>query len=194
MNLTELTNKVLSGKQITKAEALFLYGQPLSELCSFADKIRQHFCSNQFDICTIINAKSGSCSENCKFCAQSAHSSSDTVIYPLLDKETIVSQAKKNHDQGVLRYSIVTSGKRLSDAEVDKMCETVREIKNKVGISVCVSFCAVGILAYRLGESDASSVRGRKLFGEKGKIIEQDAMDSFYDMNLSRKGSFGAKI
>lgn len=140
MNLTELTNKVLSGKQITKAEALFLYGQPLSELCSFADKIRQHFCSNQFDICTIINAKSGSCSENCKFCAQSAHSSSDTVIYPLLDKETIVSQAKNNHDQGVLRYSIVTSGKRLSDAEVDKMCETVREIKNKVGISVCVSF------------------------------------------------------
>lgn len=140
MNLTELTNKVLNGKQITKTDALSLYEQPLTELCSSADKIRRHFCSNQFDICTIINAKSGSCSENCKFCAQSAHSFSNVDTYPLLDKESIVSQAKINHEQGVLRYSIVTSGKRLSDTEVDKMCETIREIKDKVGISVCISF------------------------------------------------------
>lgn len=140
MNLIELTNKVLNGKQITKTEALFLYKQPLHELCINADKIRRHFCSTQFDICTIINAKSGSCSENCKFCAQSAHSSANTAIYPLLNKEAIVAQAKINHEQGVLRYSIVTSGKRLSDTEVDKMCETIREIKDKVGISVCVSF------------------------------------------------------
>lgn len=140
MNLKELTNDVLNGKQITKEEALFLYGQPLSELCKNADKIRQHFCANQFDICTIINAKSGSCSENCKFCAQSAHSHTCAAKYPLLPKEEILSQAKLNHEQGVLRYSIVTSGKRLSDKEVDEMCKAVREIKEKVGISVCVSF------------------------------------------------------
>lgn len=140
MNLTELTNEVLNGKQITKAEALFLHKQPLHKLCSSADKIRRHFCSNQFDICTIINAKSGSCSENCKFCAQSAHSSANVDTYPLLDKESIVSQAKINHEQGVLRYSIVTSGKRLSDTEIDKICETIREIKDNVGISFCVSF------------------------------------------------------
>lgn len=140
MNLNELTNDVLNGKQITKEEALFLYGQPLSELCKNADKIRQHFCANQFDICTIINAKSGSCSENCKFCAQSAHSHTFAAKYPLLPKEEILSQAKLNHEQGVLRYSIVTSGKCLSDTEVDEMCEAVREIKEKVGISVCVSF------------------------------------------------------
>lgn len=140
MNLKELTNEVINGKQITKEEALFLYGQPLSELCENADKIRQHFCSNQFDICTIINAKSGNCSENCKFCAQSAHNHTCAAKYLLLPKEEILEQAKINHEQGVLRYSIVTSGKRLSDTEVDEMCEAVREIKEKVGISVCVSF------------------------------------------------------
>lgn len=139
MNLNELTNEVLNGKQISREEALFLYEQPLSELCEHADQIRRHFCSNQFDICTIINAKSGSCSENCKFCAQSAHNHTCASQYPLLSKEEILAQAKTNCEQGVLRYSIVTSGKRLSDKEVDEICEAVREIKEKVGISVCIS-------------------------------------------------------
>ncbi len=140
MNLKELTDQVISGKKISKEEALFLYRQPLLELCGSADKIRKYFCSDQFDICTIINAKSGSCSENCKFCAQSIHNHTCAATYPLLSKEEILAQAKINHEQGVLRYSIVTSGKRLSDAEVDLMCEVVREIKEKIGISVCVSF------------------------------------------------------
>lgn len=140
MNLNELTDEVLNDKQITRKEALFLYEQPLSELCENADKIRKHFCSNQFDICTIINAKSGSCSEDCKFCAQSAHNYACAAKYPLISKDEIISQAKRNYEQRVLRYSIVTSGKRLTDAEVDEMCEAVREIKEKVGISVCVSF------------------------------------------------------
>lgn len=140
MNLKELTDQVINGKKISKEEALFLYRQPLLELCGSADKIRKYFCSDQFDICTIINARSGSCSENCKFCAQSAHNHTCAATYPLLSKEVILAQAKINHEQGVLRYSIVTSGKRLSDAEVDLMCEVVREIKEKIGISVCVSF------------------------------------------------------
>lgn len=140
MNLNELTTEVLNGRQITKEEALFLYEQPLPELCENADKIRQQFCADQFDICTIINAKSGGCSENCKFCAQSAAHPSCTEKYPLLSKKEILAQAKLDHEQGILRYSIVTSGRRLSDAEVDEMCEAVREITEEVGISVCVSF------------------------------------------------------
>ena len=140
MNLNELTDKVLKGEDISREEALFLSEQPLLELCDCADKIRRHFCSDQFDICTIINAKSGKCSENCKFCAQSAHNHTCTPEYPLRSKREILEQAKRNHEQGVLRYSIVTSGKRLSDQEVDEMCETVRAIKAEVGISVCASF------------------------------------------------------
>lgn len=149
MTLTELTTDVLNGKEITGEEALFLYEQPLEELCGAADTIRRHFCGNRFDLCTIINAKSGGCSENCKFCAQSAHSHTGAAEYPLISKEEIVAQAKKNEEQGVLRYSIVTSGKRLSDREVDQMCEAVRAIRTCSSISVCISFGLLNEEQYR---------------------------------------------
>lgn len=61
-------------------------------------------------------------------------------MYPLLSAEEITAEARKNDAQGVLRYSIVTSGKRLSDDEVEAMCEAVRQIRAETGISVCVSF------------------------------------------------------
>ncbi len=140
MNLNLFTEKVLKGENVTKAEALEIYDANLEELCENADKIRRHFCKNQFDICTIINGKSGHCSENCKFCAQSAHNKTLIDEYPLLSTDEIVKQAEKNYKQGVIRYSIVTSGKRLPNREIDLMCETVAKIRREVGISVCISF------------------------------------------------------
>ncbi|KAI4452221.1 Biotin synthase [Eubacterium plexicaudatum ASF492] len=133
MNLEYLTEKVLDRDVITKEEALFLYSRPLEPLCKSADKIRRYFCSEQFDLCTIINAKSGGCPENCRFCTQSSHSRTQAECYPLLSAERIVAQAKKNQEQGVLRYSIVTSGKCLSDREIDQLCEAIRQIKKKSG-------------------------------------------------------------
>ena len=141
MSLIEsLYENIINGGQITKEEALELYNQPLEELCATANKIRSHFCSNTFDICTIINAKSGSCSENCKFCSQSSFNCTSTTKYPLLSAEKIVEQAKINHEKGVLRYSIVTSGKSLSDREAELMADTIKQICSEVGISVCASF------------------------------------------------------
>ena len=135
-----LCERVLSGETITREQALDLYNQPLEPLCAAADRIRRTFCQDAFDLCTIINGKSGKCSENCKFCAQSAHNHTGAAVYPLLSAEEITAEAKKNDAQGVLRYSIVTSGKRLSDDEVEAMCEAVRKIRAETGISVCVSF------------------------------------------------------
>lgn len=149
MNVKTLGNEVLAGKRISAEEALWLYSQPLEELSEIADGIRQHFCSNRFDICTIINGKSGRCSENCRFCAQSAHNHTDAAEYPLLEAEEILEQARANDRQGVLRYSIVTSGKRLSDPEVDRMCEAVQQIRAETGISVCVSFGLLNEGQYR---------------------------------------------
>ena len=132
--------KVMSGQELTKEEALTLYDQPLEELCRGADELREHFCADRFDFCAIINGKSGRCSENCRFCAQSTHNKNQTVCFPLLSAEDIVAQAKKFEKRGVKRYSIVTSGKRLSEKEVDRMCEAVRRIREETGLSVCVSF------------------------------------------------------
>ncbi len=136
----ELKDKVLNGQAITREEALDLYSADLETLCKAANDIREHFCENGFDICTIVNGKSGKCSENCKFCAQSAHYHTGLEQYPLLGKDEIVAQAKYNADRGVLRYSIVTSGRALNDAEVDEVCESVRAIKEQVNIEVCGSF------------------------------------------------------
>lgn len=138
-DVQSLAQKVLDGYQVTREEALWLYEQPLKELSSWANKIREYFCSNGFDICTIINAKSGRCSENCRFCSQSIHSHTASAVYPLLSTEKIVEQAKHDVAQGVLRFSIVTSGKRLTNREVLKICEAVKAIKAVCNISVCVS-------------------------------------------------------
>lgn len=159
MDLGKLTDAVLRGAAITKEQALFLYEQPLEELCACADRIRRHFCGDGFDICTIINAKSGRCSENCRFCAQSAHHCTDAACYPLRPKEEILAQARRDRDQGILRFSIVTSGRRLSDGEVDTMCEVVRAIRQTVGIEVCVSFGLLDEAQFRkLKEAGVSRV------------------------------------
>lgn len=145
----EFGDKVLSGEALTKEEALLLYDQDLMELREKADEIRRHFCANRFDLCTIVNGKSGRCSENCKFCAQSAHNHTGAACYPLLPEEELVRQARVNWEQGVPRYSIVTSGKRLTDGEVEEMCKAIQRIRREVGISVCVSFGLLDEAQYR---------------------------------------------
>lgn len=137
--LHDVRDRVLSGGAVDRPTALWLYDQPLDGLCACADEIRRHFCGNGFDLCTIVNAKSGRCPENCKFCAQSAHNHTGADEYPLLSADEIVAHAKENARQGVLRYSIVTSGKRLSDGEVDHICAAVRRIRAETPLAVCIS-------------------------------------------------------
>ena len=138
--LEELKQKVLEGYKVNKQEVLALAELPLEELCTAADEIRRKFCGSSFDLCTIINGKSGKCSENCKYCAQSSFYHTNVESYPLLGTEELLKQAQYNSERGVPRYSIVTSGKKLSGKEVEQVCESIRAIKESVDISVCVSF------------------------------------------------------
>lgn len=147
--IVNLKEKVLAKEALQKEEALWLCEAPLEELCTGADEIRRHFCKNGFDLCTIINAKSGRCAEDCKYCAQSAHYPTQIEEYSLLETEEIVRQAKYKAERGVLRYSLVTSGKRLSDRELDRACESIRAIVETVGIQVCVSFGLLGEAQFR---------------------------------------------
>ena len=141
MKVKELKEKVLNGKLIGKEEALFLAKEaPLKELTEAANEIRKHFCEDKFDICTIINGKSGKCSENCKFCAQSSFYDTHIKEYSLLNSKAIVKEAKYNDERGVLRFSIVTSGRKLSDKEIDSVCESIKEISKNTSVSVCGSF------------------------------------------------------
>lgn len=142
-----LANKVLAGQDITREEAEFLINvsdEDTMVLLSMADKIRQKFAGNKVDCCAIINARSGKCSENCKFCAQSAHYHTGVKEYALLDEEALFDAAKKAKEAGAVRFSIVTSGRGQSKADdFANICKTLKRIKSELQIEVCAS---LGIL------------------------------------------------
>lgn len=144
--IKQLSYKILNENyHITKRDALNLVSSDLKELSLCAEKIKQKFCGNQFDICSIINGKSGKCSENCKYCAQSAHYKTDIKEYRLLETDEIFKQAKINADKNITRFAIVTSGRNLTDKEIDSVCKTYRNIKNECNILLCAS---MGLLTY----------------------------------------------
>ncbi|CZQ90638.1 biotin synthase BioB [Trichococcus collinsii] len=138
--MAAIKSKLYAGGQLTKEEAMALIRVPLEELCATANEVREHFCGNVFDVCTIINGKSGKCSENCKFCSQSRYYRTKVDAYSLIGSETIVEQAKYNEERGVLRYSIVTSGRALSSKEVDNVCESLQAVQKESDIALCGSF------------------------------------------------------
>lgn len=148
--IKELEHKIFNGYEITKAEALKIYemslvNKNLDTLCNTANEIRQHFCGNNFDICTIINGKCGRCSEDCKYCAQSAHYPVAIADYNLINSDSLLEGAKYNEEKGVLRYSIVTSGRSLSKEEINNICSSYKSICTNSSIALCASH---GLLDY----------------------------------------------
>lgn len=114
----------------------------LEFLYAAADEIREKFCGNLFDLCTIINAKSGKCSENCKYCAQSIHYKTDIEVYGLVSKELALCEAQKNKIEGAHRFSLVTSGRGLNgnEKELDKLEEIYQYIsENTENLKLCAS-------------------------------------------------------
>lgn len=144
--IEKIAEKVKNGFKVSKKEALKLYYLDFKKLTEAADELRAYFLKDKFDLCTIINSKSGKCPENCRFCAQSAHYKTACEEYPLLDEKTILEDAKKRYAEGIPRYSLVSSGRRLSDQEVDKLCRIVKNIKKEIpDLYICIS---AGLLNY----------------------------------------------
>ncbi len=140
MILETLKQKVLGGELLSETEALQLAQYPDKEaLYEAAHQLTRHFMGNKFDTCSIVNAKSGNCSEDCKWCAQSGHYNTKVELYPLLPADECVRHAMHNDKQGIGRFALVTSGKRVSKTDLNLICETVRSIKSACGIKCCAS-------------------------------------------------------
>jgi len=120
-----------------------LLRSPLPEVISRADKIRRDHAGEGLELCSIINAKSGRCAEDCKFCAQSCHYSTGGLSYPLKDKDEIIEAAKKAKDIGAEKFGIVTSGNRLDAKEIDSIAEAIYTINKDIGIVPCASLGAL---------------------------------------------------
>lgn len=134
--------KVLDGGQLTAEEAMTLESvtsEQYEELWTAAEEITRRFCKPVFDSCSIINARSGKCPENCKWCAQSAHYKTSADVYPMIDREECLYAADYNRRQGIRRFSLVTSGRALSGEDLDKACDYISEINRQGGIGLCAS-------------------------------------------------------
>lgn len=113
---------------------------PLLELVAMANSIRRESAGSKMELCSIMNAKSGLCAQDCKFCAQSGRHRTGIDIYPLKNKQEMVKAALRAKEIGAERFGIVTSGESLSKEELNIIIEAAYEINGKLGIKMCASF------------------------------------------------------
>ncbi len=138
--LKELQEKIYQDKAIHFNEAL--------SLCQYKDKevfyhsaneIREYFTGNTIELCSISNARSGKCSEDCKWCAQSSYYNTDIEEYDLISQDEAIFQARQNAQYGVHKYSLVTSGKSLSKNNIKQICAIYTKINESIPINLCAS-------------------------------------------------------
>jgi len=146
--MNELKNKILSGYEITRKEAVQLFIEPdVETLFSAANQLREHFMGNKADLCSVMNARSGKCSEDCKYCAQSSHYNTGIEAYDLIDREAAISRADENYKSGVHRFSLVTSGRGLNGDDFDNILEIFHHIhKHLPQLHLCAS---LGMISYQ---------------------------------------------
>jgi len=130
---------LLSGGAMDRKDIHQLLGLPLPELIARANKLRQQFAKGKIELCNILNAKSGACLEDCKFCAQSARHKTKTAAYPLKSKAEMLEAACRAKEIGAHRFDIVTSGDKLSREELLKIIDAIKEITAKIKIKICAS-------------------------------------------------------
>lgn len=129
--IDHIKRKVINKKELTDADIEYLInccGDDLSKLFDAAYEIKKVFFGKEIDLCSIANVKSGLCSEDCKFCAQSAHYDTGTDVYDYIEKERLESAVKFYKSKGVNRFSIVTSGKTLDEDTFEKVLDGVKLI------------------------------------------------------------------
>lgn len=139
--LRKLKERILEGGNLTRREALFIAETPdlnLLDILATSNNIRERFRGNYIDLCAIVNAKSGACSEDCAYCAQSSKNKAEVPIYPLIEKDAILQKAEEAKRGGVTRFSIVTSGKRISKKELVSVSTILKDIRD-IGLIPCAS-------------------------------------------------------
>jgi biotin synthase len=149
----QLAAKVDSGYQISQSEAMAILtnsGASVTEVFAGAHWLREKNFGHQAELCSIINAKSGRCAENCAFCAQSSHHQTEAPIYPLKSTEEILAGAKAAEAEGSHCFGIVTSGTRISAAaEVEQILQALQRIADETAIEPSAS---LGILDAEMAE------------------------------------------
>ena len=175
MILDKLTKCILeSSSEISYNDAIELIKYPNKNALYFAaNLIRKKFCGNKFDTCSIINARSGLCNEDCKWCAQSSRHKTDIAVYLMRNANEIIESAIKNDINGIKRFSLVTSGLKVEEKEMQKFCEIYNHIQKKTNLKLCAS---MGLIT------------------KKEMLMLKEAGVSRYHCNLETAPSFFPKL
>jgi biotin synthase len=131
MSLKAACRNVLDGRDLAESDIRCIIELPeerLGELLSHAHRIKAARFSNEVGLCAIVNAKSGTCSEDCAFCAQSGHHQADSPVHPLLSADDIEKAAARAKRSGATRFGIVASGKLVGGKDLDGFAEGVRRV------------------------------------------------------------------
>jgi biotin synthase len=146
--LTDLLDRVLKGNQIDYADAHELSRisvNDLWDLFAVAGKIREHFRGKTVDLCSIVNAKSGACSEDCAYCAQSMHYSTDVSVYPLISVDRIMDAAWSAKKNNAKRFCIVTSGRGIdTQTDLENIAQGIQKVR-EIGLFPCATLGSLTI-------------------------------------------------
>ena len=136
----EIKDRILNGGAISQDEALALltYADK-DELYAAANEIRLHFRGDKMEMCSILNAKSGKCTQDCKWCSQSMFHNTNVEEYELVDLKVAEKQARENAEKGVHKFSLVTSGRAISNKNLDQLCGVYKNIQKTTPIKLCAS-------------------------------------------------------
>jgi biotin synthase len=144
--IKECQENVLSGVGITSEDATKLFAIPeenIKELASAANQITREFNGNKVDVEQLNNIKKNACSEDCSFCGQSAFFDTGIESYQLPTPEEVVTRAQKAKTEGAESYCLVAAWREPSSKDFDKVCTIIKQVNDKVGISV---ECSLGFL------------------------------------------------
>ncbi len=156
--IEEIRDRVLGGGEVTEEEAYALAEHPDKEgLYEAASQITRHFGKPEFQPCSIINARSGNCSEDCKWCAQSCHFRTAAQKYPVVKEEETLQLALHNERAGVKRFSQVASGKAVKGKDLEQICANFRVLRERTNLGLCASLGLVdGEAIEKLREAGAT--------------------------------------
>jgi len=174
MNLKELKYKALSGNGVSGEEAEWLALYPdIDALCDAADEVCRHWQGDKVDSCSIVNARSGMCGEDCKWCAQASRHHTGCDTYGIISRDDAMRAAIANGEAGIRRFSLVTSGRTVTTKDMEKFCCLIREIRSYTRLSLCVSM---------------------GLVDEEGMRMLKDAGVSRYHCNMETSSRFFRKL
>jgi len=111
----------------------------IEALVERAWEVRTENFGDSTDMCSLVNAKSGGCAEDCGFCAQSRYADADTVMHAMMEPEQILEHAKAAEAAGAHRFCMVTQGQGLSKKDFQKILEGAELVSEKTNLKRCIS-------------------------------------------------------